>query len=253
MLRSGYRSGKTARRRRVTRRTHTGGRRRRTQRPRQRHRRNTIRRCLRGCRPHRQRHFPRSARPRPRRMRRSGHVESGRRNLNPDRTPLLSRPLEDCEGRPALAGVRNLRLDDPSAGCSDLHRNFGVRSIWARRAAAARRAGSLKRGCTGRTVRRAEWQGLASAWHVVAIMRRRGRVHGRPLKLRVRRPWLVVDLERGRDEQATTRRGAPFQPALEQRPDPGLTAWGLEGGVAHFGSKKCPQRPPRLCEALQNH
>ena len=27
----------------------------------------------------------------------------------------------------------------------------------------------------------------------------------------------------------------------------------LEGGVAHFGSKKCPQRPPRLCEALQNH
>ena len=94
---------------------------------------------------------------------------------------------------------------------------------------------------------------LRSAWHVVAIMRRRGRVHGRRLKLRVRRPWLVVDLERGRDEQAATRRGAPFQPALEQRPDPGLTAWGLEGGVAHFGSKKCPQRPPRLCEALQNH
>ena len=76
-------------------------------------------------------------------------------------TPFLSRPLEDCEGCPALAGVRNLRLDDPSAGCSDLHRNFGVRSIWARRAAAARRAGSLERGCTGRTVRRAEWQALA--------------------------------------------------------------------------------------------
>ena len=86
--------------------------------------------------------------------------------------------IEDCEGCPALAGVRNLGLDDPSAGCSDSHRNFGVRSIWARRAAAARRAGSLKRGCTGRTVRRAEWQALASAWHVVAIMRRRGRVHG---------------------------------------------------------------------------
>ena len=94
---------------------------------------------------------------------------------------------------------------------------------------------------------------LRSAWHPVAIMRRRGRVHGRRLKLRVRRPWLVVELERGRDEQAATRRGAPFQPALEQRPDPGLTARGLEGGVAHFGSKKCPQRPPRLCEALQNH
>ena len=67
------------------------------------------------------------------------------------------------------------------------------------------------------------------------------------------RTWLVVELERGRDEQAATRRGAPFQPALEQRPDPGLTPSGLEGGVAHFGSKKCPHRPPRLCEALQNH
>jgi hypothetical protein len=37
----------------------------------------------------------------------------------------VSRPLEDCEGCPALAGVRNLGLDDPSAGCSDLHCNFG--------------------------------------------------------------------------------------------------------------------------------
>ena len=151
----------------------------------------------------------------------------------------MSRPLEDCEGRPALAGVRNLGLDDPSAGCSDLHCNFGVRSIWARRAAAARRAGSLKRGCTGRTVRRAEsgacgvrgtrWRSCgdgARSWQATQAW--------------VRRPWLVVDLERGRDEQAATRRGAPLQPALEQRPDPGLTARGLEGGVAHFGSKKCP-------------
>ena len=40
----------------------------------------------------------------------------------------LSRPLEDCEGCPVLAGVRNLGLDDPSAGRSDLHCNFGVRS-----------------------------------------------------------------------------------------------------------------------------
>src|SRR6478609_11543302 len=81
-------------------------------------------------------------------------------NFATDISPV-SRPLEDCEGCPALAGVRNLRLDDPSADCSDLHCNFGVRSIWARRAAAARTAGSLKRGCTGRTVRRAEWQALA--------------------------------------------------------------------------------------------
>jgi hypothetical protein len=37
------------------------------------------------------------------------------------------------------------------------------------------------------------------------------------------RTWLVVELERGRDEQAATRRGAPFQPALEHariRPHP---------------------------------
>ena len=39
-----------------------------------------------------------------------------------------SRPLENCEGCSVLAGVRNLGLDDPSAGCSDLHCNFGVRS-----------------------------------------------------------------------------------------------------------------------------
>jgi len=37
----------------------------------------------------------------------------------------VSRPLEDCEGCPAFAGVRNLGLDDPSAGCSDLRCNFG--------------------------------------------------------------------------------------------------------------------------------
>ena len=37
----------------------------------------------------------------------------------------LSRPSEDCEGCPALAGVRNLGLDDPSAGRPVLHCNFG--------------------------------------------------------------------------------------------------------------------------------
>ena len=173
----------------------------------------------------------------------------------PSRTPQqqLSRPLEDCEGRPALAGVRNLRLDDPSADCSDLHRNFGVRSIWARRAAAARRAGSLERGCTGRTVRRAEWQALAEC---VA----RGGDHAATGA----RSWQASQASgaaalAGRRARTRTRRAgshpprSPLQPALEQRPDPGLTARGLEGGVAHFGSKKRPQRPPRLCEALQNH
>ena len=74
----------------------------------------------------------------------------------------LSRPLEDCEGCPVLAGVRNLGLDESQRGCSDLHCNFGVRSS---RAASSgcmcAEPGPLKPGCTGRTVRRAEWQALA--------------------------------------------------------------------------------------------
>ena len=59
--------------------------------------------------------------------------------------PALSRPVEDCEGCPALAGVRNLGLDDPSAGRPDSHCNFGDRSIRACRAAASTQRKSLKR------------------------------------------------------------------------------------------------------------
>ena len=72
-------------------------------------------------------------------------------NLHPDSaaftrtadTFLVSRPVEDCEGCPTLAGVRNLGLDDPSAGRPDLHCNFGDRRIRAGRAAAARSARPL--------------------------------------------------------------------------------------------------------------
>ena len=92
---------------------------------------------------------------------------------------------------------------------------------------------------------------LRSAWHVVAIMRRRGRAHGRCLKLGCGGPGWSSSSNADATRQPPRR--SPLQPALEQRPDPGLTARGLEGGVAHFGSKKCPQRPPGLCEALQNH
>ena len=47
-------------------------------------------------------------------------------NLHPNRTATsLSRPVEDCEGCPALAGVRNLSLDDPRSGRPDSHCNFG--------------------------------------------------------------------------------------------------------------------------------
>src|SRR6478752_8232028 len=54
----------------------------------------------------------------------------------PQQLSPLSRPLEDCAGCPALAGVRNLGLDDPSAGCPDSHCNSGDRRIRACRAAA---------------------------------------------------------------------------------------------------------------------
>ena len=40
----------------------------------------------------------------------------------------LSRPREDCEGCPVLAGVRNSGLDESQRRCSDLHCSFGVRS-----------------------------------------------------------------------------------------------------------------------------
>src|SRR6476659_4154280 len=40
----------------------------------------------------------------------------------PDR---LSRPVEDCERCSALAGVRNLALDDPGPDRPDSHCNFG--------------------------------------------------------------------------------------------------------------------------------
>jgi hypothetical protein len=51
--------------------------------------------------------------------------------------PHLSRPVEDCAGCPALAGVRNLGLDDLSAGRPDSHCNSGDRRTGAGRAAAA--------------------------------------------------------------------------------------------------------------------
>ena len=100
----------------------------------------------------------------------------------------LSRPLEDCEGCPALAGVRNLGRDAPSAGCSDLHRNFGVRSSRAASSGLQRaEPGPSSGGVPASPFVGPNSRRLRSAWHVVAIMRRRRRVHGWRLKLRVRR------------------------------------------------------------------
>ena len=92
--------------------------------------------------------------------------------------PIMSRPVEDCEGCPALAGVRNLSLDDPSAGCSD-HIAISATAAGSRRAAATRRAGSLKRGWTGPLFVGPNGRRLRTAWHVVAIVRLRRRVHDR--------------------------------------------------------------------------
>ena len=78
-------------------------------------------------------------------------VRNIRRKVRPDiatfarsRHPL-SRPVEDCKGCRALAGVRNVGLDDPRAGRPDSHCNFGDRSIRACRATAATQRKSRKR------------------------------------------------------------------------------------------------------------
>ena len=60
--------------------------------------------------------------------------------------PPLSRPREDCEGCPVLAGVRNSGLDESQRRCSDLHCNFGVRSSRAASSGSARGAGSAQAG-----------------------------------------------------------------------------------------------------------
>ena len=55
----------------------------------------------------------------------------------------MSRPVEDCDGCPALAPIRSLGLDDPSSGRPDLQCNFGGRSIRACRAAVSTQRKSL--------------------------------------------------------------------------------------------------------------
>ena len=80
----------------------------------------------------------------------------------------LSRPVEDREGCPALAGVRNLCLDDPSAGRPDRHCNFSDRSIQARRATAARSASPssrpYRRHCSAPTSLQAQPPLISDLW-----------------------------------------------------------------------------------------
>ena len=83
----------------------------------------------------------------------------------------LSRPREDCEGCPVLAGVRNLGLDESQRRCSDLHCNFGVRS--SRAASSGCSAQSRVRSSGGVPAELfvgTNGRRLRSAWHVVASM-----------------------------------------------------------------------------------
>ena len=54
----------------------------------------------------------------------SSPVRPGRRSGNSAKHSV-SRPVEDCDGCRALAGVRNVGLDNPSAGRQDSHCIFG--------------------------------------------------------------------------------------------------------------------------------
>jgi hypothetical protein len=97
-------------------------------------------------------------------------VLRGRVAVVKDNHPL-SRPLEDCEGCPVLAGVRNLGLDESQRRCSDLHCNFGVRSSRAASSGCSAQsrvpqAGVYRPNCSSGRMAGA----LRSAWHVVASM-----------------------------------------------------------------------------------
>ena len=92
------------------------------------------------------------------------------RFTSPKTQQQLSRPLENCAGCPVLAGVRNLGLDDPSAGVQIYIAISAAAAAGPRRAAAARRAESLKRGVPAELFVGPNGRRLRSAWHVVASM-----------------------------------------------------------------------------------
>ena len=70
--------------------------------------------------------------------------QSARKSLSVAQS--LSRPVGDCKGCRALAGVRNVGLDDPRAGRPDSHCNFGDRRIRGVSCGCSTRRKSLKRG-----------------------------------------------------------------------------------------------------------
>jgi hypothetical protein len=139
----------------------------------------------------------------------------------------LSRPLEDCEGCPVLAGVRNLGLDESQRRCSDLHCSFGVRSSRAASSGCSaqgrvRSSGGVPAelfvGTNGRRLR--------SAWHVVASMH--------PIHQKVSAPCDSARLP--------TRCHAPCQPCQAGR-----------RSRPRLRRRQCPKRPVRQLQSLLRH
>jgi hypothetical protein len=135
----------------------------------------------------------------------------------------LSRPVEDCDGYPALAGVRNLGLDDPSA----------VVQIYIAISAteASRRVERLQRaepgpssgGVPAELFVGPNGRRLRSAWHVVASMH--------PINQNVSAP---CDSARW-----PTRCHAPCQAGGRSRP--------------RLRRRQCPKRPVRRLQSFLRH
>ena len=177
-------------------------------------------------------------------------------NFDWTRQPL-SRPLQDCEGCPAFAGVRNLSLDNPSAGCSDLHRNFGVRSIWARRAAAARRAGSSSRVRPGLDRAHRSSGRMAAACGVRGTRWRSCGDGARSWQVSQASGAAALAGSSSSNADATSRQPPAEEPHSSQRSNnatPGSAASPREAVRAGLrtSGRKVPAAPARLCEALQN-
>ena len=138
----------------------------------------------------------------------------------------LSRPRENCEGYPVLAGVRNLGLDDPSAGVQIY--------IAISASAAAGRVERLQRaepspssgGIPAELFVGPNGRRLRSAWHVVASMH--------PIHQKVSAPCDSARLP--------TRCHAPRQPCQAGR-----------RSRPRLRRQQCPKRPVRQLQSLLRH
>ena len=129
--------------------------------------------------------------------------------------PPLSRPREDCEGCPVLAGVRNSGLDESQRRCSDLHCSFGVRS--------SRAASS---GCSARS--RVRSSGGVPAELFVGT-------NGR----RLRSAWKSKRALRFSSLADPMPRSLPALPGRRSRP--------------RLRRRQCPKRPVRQLQSLLRH